>query len=80
MVTSRQLSYGCYPRIALTTDTFPSMFSRCSVTIEDDHILLSYFRECGCAILLFMFGVMLWVQDGVATIPTTLIIRSSDTE
>ena len=37
-------------------------------------------REWGCVILLFMFGVMLWVRDGVATIPSTLIIRSSDTE
>ena len=27
-----------------------------------------------------MLGVMLWVLDVVATIPTTLIIRSSDTE
>ena len=27
-----------------------------------------------------MFGVMLWVRNGVATIPSTLIIRSSDTE
>ena len=27
-----------------------------------------------------MCGVKLWVRDGVATIPTTLTIRSSDTE
>ena len=27
-----------------------------------------------------MVGVMLWVRDGVATIPSTLIILSSDTE
>ena len=50
------------------------------MTIEDDYILLSKIREWGCAILLFMFGVMLWVRDGLATIPTTLTIRSSDTE
>ena len=43
-------------------------------------ILLSHFPERGCAILLFMFGVMLWVRDGVATIPTTHVIRSSGTE
>ena len=44
------------------------------MTIEDDYILLSKICEWGCAILLFMFGVMLWVRDGVATIPTTLIV------
>ena len=27
-----------------------------------------------------MFGVMFWVRDGVATIPTTMIICSSDIE
>jgi hypothetical protein len=25
-----------------------------------------------------MYGVMIWVQDGLITIPTTLIIRSHD--
>ena len=53
---------------------------RCFMTIEDDYLLLLKIREWGCTILLFMFGVMLWVRDGVATIPTTLIIRSSDTK
>ena len=48
--------------------------------VKDDYILLSKICEWGCAILLFMFGVMLCVWDGVATIPNTLIIRSSDTE
>ena len=52
----------------------------CFTTIEDDYILLSDFPEWSCAVLLFLFGVMLWVRDGVATIPTTLIIHSSDTE
>ena len=71
---------GCYPIIALTTDTSSCTSFWCFVTIEDDDILLSNIREWGCTILLFMFRVMLWVRDGVATIPTTLIIRSSDTE
>ena len=48
--------------------------------IQDDVIHLSNFGEWGCAILLFMFGVMLRVWDGVATIPTTLISCSSDTK
>ena len=48
--------------------------------LQDDDVLLSNFCERGCAILLFMFGVMLWVRDGVATIPTTPIILSSDNE
>ena len=39
----------------------------------------SKLREWGCTILLFMFGVMLRVRDGVATIPSTLIIHSSYT-
>ena len=69
-----------YPIIALTTDTSSAISFRCFVTIEEDDLLLSNSRECGCAILLFMFGVMIWVRDGVATIPTTLIICSSDTE
>ena len=30
--------------------------------------------EVDCMILLFVYRVMLWVRDGVATIPTTLII------
>ena len=48
--------------------------------IQDDDVLLSNFCEWSCTILLFMFGVMLWVRDGVATIPSTLIIRSSGNE
>ena len=71
---------GCYPMIALTTDTFLSMFSGVSSMIQDDDVLLSIFRELSCTILLFMFGVMLRVRGGVATIPSTLIICSSDTE
>ena len=75
-----RLSFGCYPIIASTTDTSSSMSLWCFATIEDDYILLSKLREWGCTIPLFMFGVMLSVWNGVATIPTTLIIRSSDIE
>ena len=71
---------GCYLIIALTTDTSSSVSLGCFATIEDDYILLSKLPGWGCTILLLMFGVMLRVRDGVATIPSTLIIRSSDTE
>ena len=64
----------------MTTDTPSSMSSGDSLQSKTPTSSLSYFRELSCAILLFMFRVMLWVRDGVATTPTTLIIRSSDIE
>ena len=55
-------------------DTSDSFFRRfANITCQD---LRSEFRELGYAIRLFMYGVILWVRDGVATIPTTLSIRS----
>ena len=80
MVTSFQLLYWVLPDRSVDHRYLSLHVLRGFVTIEDDDLLLSNSRECGCTILVFMFGVMLWVRDGVATIPTTLIIRSSDTE
>lgn len=45
---------------------FPCKFCQ---TSEVDQVL-------ECEIQLTMYRVMIWVQDGLITIPTTLIIRS----
>ena len=80
MVTSFQLSYGMLSDHSVDHRYLSLHVFRCFVAIEDDYILLSKICEWGCAIHFFMSGVMLWVRDGVATILTTLIIRSSDTK
>ena len=43
--------------VALTTDTFLSMFFWCFSTIQDYNLLLSKNSRVGCVIHLFMYGV-----------------------
>ena len=76
--TISAISTSFHPQSSGLVERVNKILDICSVHASSFSLPRSpiWILEVDCTILLFMYGVILWVRDGVMTIPTTLIIRS----